>query len=441
MAITATYATSSNQIAALKELYTDDKEYMKDLVYKENPFLALVPKNESPDGFAGKYIPVPLEYGTPQGRAHTFANAQTQQTPTQLASFFVYVIEDYQLVTITNLLMEQTKTNAGAFVDAAKLQMDGGFRNITNNIAFELFGSGTATRGSSTASSSQTGASPNVVTLPLSSAQTVVAFEVGMLLVASTTDGGAIGTTGVVITGVDRAAGVITGNGITLSTGATVASLDANWAIGSGVAYMTIYGDLPTTGATSTGSYLALSGLAAWIPVTTPASNDSFWGVNRSADPTRLAGCRFNAQAYTIEEGMTNALAFLNREGGKPDLCVMDFASYAALVNALGAKVQYVQVNHDEVEVAFEGITFQSAYGRVTVLADRSCPPQTAYLLTMNTWKLRSLGKVPHILTYGMEGLEGLRVGNADALEIRIGYYGNLICSAPGWNCVVQLSA
>jgi hypothetical protein len=24
---------------------------MKDLVYKENPFLALVPKNESPDGW------------------------------------------------------------------------------------------------------------------------------------------------------------------------------------------------------------------------------------------------------------------------------------------------------------------------------------------------------------------------------------------------------
>lgn len=44
-------ANSANQIAALKELYTDDKEYMKDLVYKENPFLALVPKNESPDGY------------------------------------------------------------------------------------------------------------------------------------------------------------------------------------------------------------------------------------------------------------------------------------------------------------------------------------------------------------------------------------------------------
>lgn len=103
--------------------------------------------------------------------------------------------------------------------------------------------------------------------------------------------------------------------------------------------------------------------------------------------------------------------------------------------------MQYVQVNHDEVEVAFEGLTFQSAYGRVTVLADRSCPPQTCYLLTMSTWKIRSLGKVPHILTYGMEGLEGLRVGNSDALEIRIAYYGNLTCNGPGKNCVVSLSS
>lgn len=52
--MSAVYANSANQIASLKELYTDDKEYMKDIVYKENPFLALVPKNESPDGFAGE---------------------------------------------------------------------------------------------------------------------------------------------------------------------------------------------------------------------------------------------------------------------------------------------------------------------------------------------------------------------------------------------------
>lgn len=50
----ATYASTSNQVAALKELYTGD-DFMKDLVYKKNPLLALIPKDESPSGFAGKY--------------------------------------------------------------------------------------------------------------------------------------------------------------------------------------------------------------------------------------------------------------------------------------------------------------------------------------------------------------------------------------------------
>lgn len=48
MAVTPTYATSANQIAALKELYTDDKDYMKNIVYAKNPWLAMIPKNESP---------------------------------------------------------------------------------------------------------------------------------------------------------------------------------------------------------------------------------------------------------------------------------------------------------------------------------------------------------------------------------------------------------
>ena len=129
----ATYANASNQVAALKELYTGD-DYMKDLVYKKNPFLALVPKNEAPGGFAGKYIPVPLVYGTPQGRSATFTNAQNNQTAPALSSFFVYRVSNYQLVTITNELLEATKDDAGAFVDEAKLNMDTGFRNISNDL-------------------------------------------------------------------------------------------------------------------------------------------------------------------------------------------------------------------------------------------------------------------------------------------------------------------
>ena len=47
--------------AALKELYDDQK--IANLVYKNNPFLAMVPKMEE---FGGKYMPIPLKIG----RAH-----------------------------------------------------------------------------------------------------------------------------------------------------------------------------------------------------------------------------------------------------------------------------------------------------------------------------------------------------------------------------------
>lgn len=429
----AQYANPTNQVAALKELYADDKDYLKDLVYKENPYLALVPKNEGPDGFGGKYLPVPLEYGTPQGASHTFSNAQGNQTASQLVSYFVYRISDYTIVTITNELMESTKTNAAAFVDAAKLQMDGGFRTITNRIAFELMGDGTCTRGIATAASTQSGTSASGTVLPLSNVQQIVNFEVGQVLVASASRGGAPSSDTVTVTRVNRATGIVTGT-------ASASSLSANWAIGSGLAYLSVQGDIASAGSTTTATFLGLCGVTAWVPSSDPSSA-AFWGVDRSVDPTRLGGLRYDASAYTIEEGITNALAFMSREGAKPDTIFIDFASYAALVNSLGAKVQYVQIKHDEVEVAFEGIKFQSAYGPVNVVADRNVPAQTALILTMNTWKLRATGRVPHILTYGLEGLEGLRVGNADALEIRIGYYGNLVCSAPGWNCNVSLSA
>lgn len=409
----ATYASSSSSIAVLKELYVDNSDFMKDLVYAKNPAFALIPKNESTEGLAGKYIPVPIQFADPMGRSHTFANAQGNQTPNQYNSFFVYVIQDYQLVTITNLLIEQTKSNAGAFVDEMKRQMDGGIKNLSNNMAFELFGSGTATRG--VIGSTITNPSTGVYQFTLQNPQNVVQFEVGMTIQASATDGGAPINAGVdlaTVSSVNRATGVIQ---FTVVSGAP----QTNWANGN---YVTVQGDIPPTGGSgsgplgATGSYLAASGLSAWVPATDPASTDSFWGVNRSTDPTRLAGLRYDATSYSIEEGVVNALGFANREGADPDTMVLNFQSYTALENALGAKVQYVDIKHEEAAIAFEGIRFHSAYGYVTVFADRSCQPQTGWCLSMDTWKLRSLGKAPHILTYGLEGLEGLRVGNSDAL-------------------------
>lgn len=424
----AVYASASNQVAALKELYTGD-DFMKDLVYKKNPLLALIPKDESPSGMAGKYIPVPLIFGTPQGRSANFVNAQNNQTAPQLASFFVYRVSNYQLATITNELLEATKDNAGAFIDEAKLVMDTAFRNISNDLALDLYKDGSGNRGQ--ISSITTGL------IVLADSASVVNFEVGMVLVAYTISGNTYtqssgAALGYVIA-VNRYQGTVTVS----ATSGGAAGNPTNWASPQ---LLGVQGDVNFGSLAVRTSFAKVTGLAGWGPQTIASSGENFWGVDRSIDSRMQFTIAQNTSTETIEEALIDAASLVAREGGMPDMCFMSFASYAALEKSLGSKVQYVDVKHEEANVAFAGIRIHAPYGPITVIPDRNCPGMTAYLLQMDTLKLRSLGKAPHILTYGLEGLEGLRVGNADALEIRIGYYGNLICSAPCWNAVVPLS-
>ena len=274
----ATYATASNQVAALKELYTGD-DYMKDLVYKKNPMLALIPKDESPSGFAGKYIPVPLIYGTPQGRSATFSNSQNNQTAPYLSSFFVYRVSNYQLATITNELLEATKDNAGAFIDEAKLVMDTSFRNISNDLALDLYGSASGERGQISSISS------GVITLV--SSATVVNFEVGMSLVSYSVSGttptqSTSAAVGYVIA-VNRSAGTVT---VSATAGGS-AGTPTNWS--TSFKYLAVQGDVNfASGGLAVASALKVAGLQAWIPVTAPTSGDSFWGVDRSVDDLQL---------------------------------------------------------------------------------------------------------------------------------------------------------
>lgn len=428
-------ATVANQLAALKELYTGE-DFMVDLVYKNHPFMSLVPKDESPDGMAGKYIPVPLVYGTPQGRSATFANAQNNQTAPQMASFFVYRTKNYGIASIDNELIEATAGNAGAFVDEAKLIVDTTLRNFANDISMDLFGTGNGVRGRIAATGySQNSTVASGTVLPLADPSSVVNFEVGQTLVAMATAGGAPTTDTVAVTKVDRTNGIVIG---TASTG----SLDAKFAVNG---YLAVQGDVASAGSTATGTdgatgFQKISGLAGWLPEGGPSSGDSWWGVDRSIDSTRLAGVYWNGANTTVEEALIDASALTAREGGSPDYAFCTFNTWAALEKELGAKVQYVQVRHDTADIGFKGLTVMAPYGPITVIPDRCCQAKKLYLLTLDSWKLRTLGKAPHLLTYGREGLDGARVYNADALEMRWALYGNLTCKAPGWNSIVTTS-
>lgn len=436
---TPQYSNSTDNVQVLKELYSDDSWVMKDLVFAGNPALALLPKDESADGMGGKSFPVPLIYGNAQGRSATFATAQSNQTAPTLGEFFVTTISNYQLVTIDNRFMEATKTNLGAFMDGATMNVNGGINNITNDLAHDLFNDGSGSR--ATYGLGNGSITSGVITLDASQMSTQL--EVGMSLVSYSVSGttatqSTSSAVGYVIA-VDYSLGTVT---VAAAQGGSAAT-PTNWSVS--FPYLAVEGDVNfASGGLGSSLMLKLAGFGAWIPSTAPASNDSFFGQNRSANPARLAGNRFNGSNESIEEALIDAAAVTaqNRStAGYPDYCFMNFVSYAALIKTLGSRVQYVDVKHDEIDISFEGIQLITAYGKITVLPDRNCPAQTAYLIAMKTWKLRTLGRAPKILIYGSyDSNQGLRVGSADAVEIRIGYYGNLTCNGPVANCVVSLA-
>ena len=396
--------------AALKELY--DGQVVENLVYADNPFLAMVPKKTD---FGGKYKPVPIITGVSQGRSATFSNAQGNQSAVQIQSFLLTRVSDYSIATIDNQTMLASRTDKMSFLEGAKLVIDGAFRSLTNSLASALFRTGTGSIG-------QIGSiSSGVITL--SNAADVVQFEVNQVLQANATDGGTPRAALGYVIAVNRAAGTVT---VASSGLGGSAATPSGWV---GNDYLLVQGDLNAK----------IKGLAAWLPSTAPTAGDNFFGVDRSQDVTRLAGVRYNGSAQSIEESLIDASSLLAREGGKPDVCITNFASYAALEKSLGSKVQYVDMK-GPAEIAFRGIMINGANSMIKVFPDRNCQAQTGYLLQMNSWTLNSLGDAPQILRYG-DGLEMLRVSNADAGEVRIGYYANLACNAPGYNANVTLSA
>lgn len=392
--------------AALKVHYTEDR--IENMVYADNPLLAMVPKMES---FGGKNLPIPIIHGNPQGRSATFATAQSNKTNSQIKDFVLTRAKDYSLASIDNETIDASKGNANAFMEAATTEIDGAIQAVTRSLAISMYGSGSGSIGQASANATGT-------TLQLKDIEDVTNFEVGMELVFSTADGGGSVKSGsVTVTGVNRDTGAVTVdalNAIDTTTG--VAAND----------YVFVEGDYDAK----------ISGLRAWVPDSAPGSA-AFFGVNRTADATRLGGIRYDGSAEPIEEALISAASRVAREGGRPDYVFMSYAKFADLEKALGSKVQYVD-QRVNAEIGFRGILIHGPRGPIRVIPDQNCPSSRAFMLQMNTWKLYSLGKAPKILD--SDGLKMLRDSAADSVEVRVGYYAQLGCRAPGFNCNIQLA-
>jgi hypothetical protein len=397
--------------AALKQLY--DNKRVRTVVYKNNPLHAMVPKFTV---FEGRNMPLVLTSGNPQGRSASFATAQSNKTAGVYRDFLLTRTKDYGLTSIELETIQASASDRGAFMRGATAEIDGILNQVARSLSIAEYRNGGGAIG-------RILSGEGTPTITLVDPTDATAFEVGMKLQVSVDDGtgGAgvrVGT--VSITAVDRNLGTVTASG--------------NWTAG-----------IPAVVANDfifvQGDYNAkIKGLDAWLPVTVTAP--AFFGVVRTEDPVRLGGVKHDGSGQTTEEALIDAAAKTNAiGGGTPDYVFMHPRNVRDLVKLLDSRIEYHDVKPgglpEDAEIGFRAVLLQADHGILRVVADRNCIVDTAFMLQLDTWVLASLGEAPKIL----EGL-GQRFiwdANADSVEIRTGYYGQLGCMAPGYNCRVTL--
>jgi hypothetical protein len=390
----------------LKEVYPDGLP--KELVYRNAPLLAILPKDESAESY-GKQIHVPIRYGDPQGRSASLTKARAGATASKHAAFDVTLVQDYGSCFVDGEVIDRMKDSKGSFIRALKPEINAAMRQLKNSLVHALYRNGGGAIGQISASSNTATA-----TITLATPSDIRFFNPGQILVVSATDGtsGAVRAgTAVTVLSVNRNTGTVTATGAWNASMAT-AALD----------YIFVDGDFNAK----------LKGMDAWVPASDPGAT-SFYGVDRSVDPLRLGGIRADYSGVPIEEGLMRALERCAREDAAIDILTMHPLDWTNLAIAMGTRVQYSSVEaFDAPQIGFDTIKVIGPTGKVDILCDPNETPNVMRAIQLDTWTLYSLGGLPKVLDN--DGLQVLRNQTTDGVEAQLVYRAALGCDAPGAN-------
>ncbi len=392
--------------AALKELYAGQS--VQDLVYNKSqrPLLSMLKKNTS---FAGSLYPLPVVYEDVGGRSYDFTKAQGNVSASKITQFQIDTVKNYAIARITTDALMRSRTDKGAFLNGLKHMVDSAINRLSNDIEASLFRDGSGSIGTVVTAASNP--------MTLGDVEDVVNFWVGQKLVfANDTASALTSGTALTVTKVNRDNGEVT-----LSAAASTLG------VGDGE-YIFNEGDYD-----SASDKNKITGLEGWLPATV---TDSFFGVSRTVDPTRLGGIRYAGSSAAIEESIVGAAARLGRESGAiPNIALMNFTTFRRLVNEMGSKVQ--RSEGSSAKGGFQMLEIYGPKGLIKCVPASFAQADRIWLLTSDSWQLISMGEAVQILD--QDGSKVLRVSDADALEVRIGSFAQLACDAPGKNARITL--
>lgn len=394
----------------LKTIYTT--EDVQRLLVETSPTFDLIAKDTK---FGGASFTCPIIYGGGQGVSSDISVATSNARANSNTAFTLTRKKLYGVAKLENELLKATQSDKGAFVEAVTGEVDPVMNTMVADMSIALFGNGGGSIGR--LSSTQTLASTTLVLADPNDARN---YEVGTVIQLASTDGtsGSVRTGTLTIVGVNRSAGTLTTDQ-NISTGISAAAQSD---------YIFRHGNFGQ----------GIKGLSAYIPASAPSSGENFLGVDRSVDE-RLYGLRMSANGGTIEEALINAGIQCSRLGASSiDTIILSPQEGGYLIKELGSKAIYNKVQSATVaDFGYDVLTLHvpmaRGKGSLKVAIDPFCPAGTGYLLTLNSWKIRSLGEAPQILTYE-DGGRILRASGSDAVELQFAAYWNISCNAPGKN-------
>lgn len=401
-------ATTTTITKLLKTRYPQSK--IHEMAYANAALLGTMKKDKK---FGGNNTRITVNYGRSQGSAD-FTKALANVTADDDVAFEVTRAREYHIMKMSSEAIEAAVDKASTLANAFDRAHKNGIMSFGRSIAQGIYRNGGGARG-------QISAASNVATatITLAEPEDVVHFEVNLFVQASAADGtsGALRTGGAQerITAVNRRTGDLTCASATWDTTIT--------AIAAGD-YLFRSGDFG----------VLMKGMLAWLPPTDPSAT-AFFGVDRTADPTRLAGVRYIASAGQPKaDAIFDAATLLAREGGRPDAAYMNPVDLASIVKSLEGNAQYDKVKSTDGNIFYDAIKIATPSGNVKLIQDPNCPKGKFFILDTSTWVFGSLKEVPHVVEDDGKMLE--RQSDSDGVMWRLRMYGQIYTEAPGLNLV-----
>ena len=387
------------------------------LMFNKDPFVKEVKKNPKFGGLSQASVQI---YGASTGASGTYgsmgstSNTFARWTIDNLSSTYHQAVMDGQAIA-------RSLTNEQAFVEGIKGMTEGTLEFLRLRLENEIWGNGGRAL-------CQLSATTSIATEKVFVADPfqLVRLMPNMKIQSSATDGATTGGSVHSGGGKDNYAFVdsvnIKGGYFTIknSAGASINWTDTFNGAAAGD-YVFQYGDFPSV-------LSGIFGIFGWIPTSDPSAGDSVWGVDRTKAPDLLAGHRFTATGYTIQESLITALMESQQAGAiGQNRIYLNAILFGKLVNEMTGKI--MRSDDADQAIGFKTLTLMGPEGEIKVYCAPKCPSTKALITKIEDWELLSAREVPFI--QNLDGLTIRKVSGSDSWAEEWAWYAQLWCKAP----------